>query len=49
MKKFVKESKVILATEKAYNLIYKNKGFVPFAEKEKKSKKTISEDKKEDE
>lgn len=39
MNKYVKGKTIIYATEKAYNLIYKEKGFVPYAEKETKSNK----------
>lgn len=36
MNKYIKDNVVIKATEKAYNLLYKAKGFVPYKEKSKK-------------
>lgn len=40
MNKYAKGKKVIFATEKAYELIYKEQGFVPFSEKETKANKS---------
>lgn len=34
MKKYIKDDHVIRATEKAYNVIYKNKGYKPYEEVE---------------
>ncbi len=34
MNKYIKDDKIINATEKAYNTIYKEKGFIPLKEKE---------------
>ncbi len=36
MNKYVKDGKVINATEKAYNTIYKEKGYEPYKETKKK-------------
>ena len=47
MNKYVKDNVVIVATEKAYNLIYKNRGYKPFVQKEIKkssSKKNEEQD-----
>lgn len=54
MNKYIKDDKVINATEKAYNVIYKEKGYVPYKETEKEKSgaetdiKDISKMKKED-
>ena len=39
MNKYVKDGKVISATEKAYGLIYKEQGYIPYKEAVKNSKK----------
>ena len=39
MNKYKKDDIIINATEKAYNVIYKNQGYVPFKEKGKSKKK----------
>lgn len=44
MNKYMKDNVVINATEKAYNLLYKEQGFVPY-KKETKSKKKEEADK----
>lgn len=36
MNKYVKENKVIEATEKAYKSIYKEQGYLPYKETKKK-------------
>lgn len=36
MNKYIKDKKVINATEKAYNTIYKEQGYVPYKEVEEK-------------
>lgn len=33
MKQYIKDKHVINATEKAYNVIYKEKGYIPYEEK----------------
>lgn len=40
MNKYIKGKVVINATEKAYNVIYKEKGFVPYKEEAKPVKTT---------
>ncbi len=47
MNKYIKDNKVINATEKAYNTIYKEKGFIPVEEK-KEEVKDISKMKKDE-
>ncbi len=47
MNKYIKDNKVINATEKAYNVIYKEKGSIPVEEK-KEEVKDISKLKKEE-
>lgn len=36
MNKYVKNGKIIEATEKAYNCIYKEQGYLPYKETKKK-------------
>lgn len=50
MNKYIKEKVVINATEKAYNIIYKAQGYVPYKETEEKKEevKDISKMKKEE-
>lgn len=49
MNKYIKGKVVINATEKAYNIIYKEQGYVPYKEvEEKKETKDISKMKKEE-
>lgn len=36
MNKYIKDNIVINATEKAYNVIYKDKGYIPYKETKKK-------------
>lgn len=38
MNKYIKDNLVIHATEKAYNVLYKEKGFMPYKEKTSKKK-----------
>lgn len=40
MNKYVKGKVIINATEKAYNILYKEKGFVPYVEEVKATKNT---------
>ena len=47
MKKYILKDKVIVATEKAYNVLYKEQGFLP--KETKKENKTGKETKKENE
>ena len=49
MNKYMKDKNIINATEKAYNVIYKEQGYVPYKEvEEKKEEKDISKMKKEE-
>lgn len=44
MKKYIKDGKIIFATEKAYKVLYKEMGYVPYKEKtNKKENKKDSE------
>lgn len=44
MKKYIKDGKMIFATEKAYKVLYKEMGYVPYKEKtNKKENKKDSE------
>lgn len=38
MKQYIKGKKIINATEKAYKVIYKDQGYVPYEEKSSKKK-----------
>ena len=38
MNKYIKDNKIINATEKAFNTIYKVQGYVPYVEKKTKKK-----------
>lgn len=49
MKEYILEDKVILATEKAYNLLYKEQGYLPKeSKKENKTSKSNSKESKEE-
>ena len=37
MNKYINDSKLIKATEKAYNTVYKTQGYVPYIEEKPKS------------
>lgn len=39
MSKYVRGNKIINATEKAYNTLYKTQGYMPYVEKTKTKKK----------
>jgi len=39
MKLYVKDKHIINATEKAYNSLYKEKGYIPYKEEKKNTKK----------
>ncbi len=45
MDKYIKEDKIINATEKAYKVIYKEQGYVPYKEVKKTAKKKEEADK----
>ena len=45
MNEYAKRNKIIHATEKAYNLIYKDKGYKPFIEKAIEEKEKAIEEK----
>ena len=37
--KYIKDNKIINATEKAYEVIYKKEGYIPYVEKPKRGRK----------
>ncbi len=39
MNKYIKDGHIINATEKAYNILYKEQGYVPYKEEKKNTKK----------
>lgn len=45
MNKYIKDENIINATEKAYNIIYKGKGYKPYREEKKTAKKKEEADK----
>ncbi len=45
MNKYIKDNNIINATEKAYNVIYKEQGYIPYKEEKKNTKKKEEADK----
>lgn len=45
MNQYIKDNHIINATEKAYNVIYKDKGYIPYKEEKKNTKKKEEADK----
>lgn len=45
MKQYIKDKNIINATEKAYNFLYKEQGYVPYKDEKKTTKKKEEADK----
>lgn len=45
MNKYIKDKHIIKATEKAYGVIYKDRGYIPYKEEKKNAKKKEEADK----